>query len=350
MKKTLTSIAAIAVSIAAMITPMTTNAVFTAIDGNPDDFAQLTEGFTEVKDFHLFDSQDYDYLYVNETGTEFKGFKKITVPDLFVEPADGVEKDTVAKALRDEIRKNYEKANVYLRLNDKYSSDTTKIYRIEILGVDKVTTVADAAGYVQFLKENDLIKSGKMITERYSLDTWQGMGINCYEPNYYKYDDNNNLIRDENNIPKLFTDKKDILTEYVSKELKGYSIETIETSDDMTYIRVTPPEGASLFEQLNVADKIYSETKFAPSYESPASNVKIDSNAIDVLNAVKGDANCDGKTTIADAVAILQSIGNKDKYALSAQGEFNGDIIGNYDGVTANDALEIQKMDAEQNK
>ena len=51
--------------------------------------------------------------------------------------------------------------------------------------------------------------------------------------------------------------------------------------------------------------------------------------------------------TVADAVAILQSIANKDKYALTPQGSFNADIAGNYDGVTANDALAIQKLDSE---
>ncbi|MBR6070001.1 MAG: cellulase family glycosylhydrolase [Ruminococcus sp.] len=58
-----------------------------------------------------------------------------------------------------------------------------------------------------------------------------------------------------------------------------------------------------------------------------------------------GDANCDGRVTIADAVAILQSIANQDKYALSAQAKKNADVDGEA-GVTANDALVIQKYDA----
>jgi hypothetical protein len=58
-----------------------------------------------------------------------------------------------------------------------------------------------------------------------------------------------------------------------------------------------------------------------------------------------GDANLDEKVTIADAVAILQHIGNRDKYGLSAQGMINGDVDGAA-GVTANDALVIQKVDA----
>lgn len=58
-----------------------------------------------------------------------------------------------------------------------------------------------------------------------------------------------------------------------------------------------------------------------------------------------GDANVDGKVTVADAVAILQSIANKDKYELKAKGKINGDVDG-VAGITANDALLIQKKDA----
>ena len=59
-----------------------------------------------------------------------------------------------------------------------------------------------------------------------------------------------------------------------------------------------------------------------------------------------GDANCDTKVTVADAVAILQSIANKDKYALTATGAANADCCNTGDGVTAMDALSIQRLDA----
>jgi len=58
-----------------------------------------------------------------------------------------------------------------------------------------------------------------------------------------------------------------------------------------------------------------------------------------------GDANCDGKVTIADSTAILQSLGNPDKYALSAQGAANADVNGE-SGITADDAITILKVDA----
>ena len=62
-------------------------------------------------------------------------------------------------------------------------------------------------------------------------------------------------------------------------------------------------------------------------------------------NTVYGDANLDGKVTIADATAILQHIANRDKFELKPQGAVNADVDG-VSGVTANDALVLQKLDA----
>ncbi|MCM1132957.1 MAG: glycoside hydrolase family 9 protein [Ruminococcus flavefaciens] len=59
-----------------------------------------------------------------------------------------------------------------------------------------------------------------------------------------------------------------------------------------------------------------------------------------------GDANEDGIVDIADAAAIIQSLGNKDKYALSEQGKINADCYNPGDGVTGMDALAIQKLKA----
>ena len=56
---------------------------------------------------------------------------------------------------------------------------------------------------------------------------------------------------------------------------------------------------------------------------------------------MEGDANRDKVLTIADAAAIFQSLANPDKYALSAQGEFNADFA--CDGITVDDAVRIQK-------
>ena len=62
---------------------------------------------------------------------------------------------------------------------------------------------------------------------------------------------------------------------------------------------------------------------------------------------VYGDANCDGVVTMADASAIYQSLGNADKYGLSANGAANADCSNTGDGITAADALAVQKFVAQ---
>ena len=63
-----------------------------------------------------------------------------------------------------------------------------------------------------------------------------------------------------------------------------------------------------------------------------------------------GDANCDGKVDISDAVMILQAVANPDKYGVNGtspdhiteEGLINSDCVGG-DGITPIDALEVQK-------
>lgn len=59
-----------------------------------------------------------------------------------------------------------------------------------------------------------------------------------------------------------------------------------------------------------------------------------------------GDANNDGKVTIADAAAIIQALGNPDKYALDEAGTANAGGCDGVDGVTVMDALAIQMLEA----
>ena len=65
-----------------------------------------------------------------------------------------------------------------------------------------------------------------------------------------------------------------------------------------------------------------------------------------------GDANCDGDVTLSDAVLIMQSIGNPDKFgtessdpsAITPQGMINADCYLPGDGVTNLDALAVQNF------
>ncbi|MBP5378057.1 MAG: hypothetical protein J6Y64_00760 [Ruminococcus sp.] len=60
---------------------------------------------------------------------------------------------------------------------------------------------------------------------------------------------------------------------------------------------------------------------------------------------VAGDANQDGKVTLADSLTILQFIANEEKYPLSKSGLAAADCYDPGDGITAMDALAVQKRD-----
>ena len=73
--------------------------------------------------------------------------------------------------------------------------------------------------------------------------------------------------------------------------------------------------------------------------------------AVQAADIVYGDANCDGKVDISDAVLIMQSLSNPSKYGsagtdahhITDAGKNNADVFDRGDGITNKDALSIQK-------
>ena len=57
-----------------------------------------------------------------------------------------------------------------------------------------------------------------------------------------------------------------------------------------------------------------------------------------------GDANGDDNIDMGDAVIIMQSLANPNKYQLTEKGKFNGDVYEAGGGITTNDAVAIQKF------
>ena len=56
-----------------------------------------------------------------------------------------------------------------------------------------------------------------------------------------------------------------------------------------------------------------------------------------------GDANGDGSVDMGDVVAVMQALAAPNKYKLTEQGQLNADVFEAGSGLTANDALSIQK-------
>lgn len=65
----------------------------------------------------------------------------------------------------------------------------------------------------------------------------------------------------------------------------------------------------------------------------------------DVQAGLLGDANTDGKLSVADAVFIMQSLSNPDEFTLNEQQALNADVLDVGGGLTTMDALVIQMID-----
>lgn len=71
-------------------------------------------------------------------------------------------------------------------------------------------------------------------------------------------------------------------------------------------------------------------------------SIKSYMSSIDMFIPRSGDANNDGKVDISDAVLIMQTYANPDKYQLTNEGRFNADVNETGDGITPKDAQRIQ--------
>ncbi|MCR5074789.1 MAG: DUF4981 domain-containing protein [Ruminococcus sp.] len=109
-----------------------------------------------------------------------------------------------------------------------------------------------------------------------------------------------------------------------------------------------------VYSKALTADELASQNTSSPAYAPDNKYVQLwldfdniaESNDEPDEPKLIGDANDDGDVTVADAVAILQFIGNKDKYQLTDDGKLNADCCNPGDGITGSDALAIQKLDS----
>lgn len=122
---------------------------------------------------------------------------------------------------------------------------------------------------------------------------------------------------------------------HVQKEKHRYSGKEIYVTSEEDIINMTIPERYEFatFMYRNYGEEVY-------GCDQGLLNMP---QTLDLLN-LSGDADCDDKVTINDAVLIMQSIANPDKYQLTEQGIVNADVFGDGDGVTISDATAIMEM------
>ncbi|SFX30225.1 hypothetical protein [Ruminococcus sp. XPD3002] len=144
----------------------------------------------------------------------------------------------------------------------------------------------------------------------------------------------------------LYINEKEI-TEKLDEYLKDNNVKAaLVKQSERNTLRIVPDDDLSFTEHYDLAQDIKDKTGLMPYGFSDTGVPPIIGKTIHLNNYVNGDANCDKGVGLADALAILQYVANAEKYPLTTQGLFNADIVGEGDGITPLDALEIQKWDA----
>ncbi len=329
--------------------------------------------------------------YINNTDGNFTMYRcAIGSNDVFLycEMAPGI----VEKDIHNFIEENYAE-NERINLNQYYDpvrfGDDRQIVRVQIKGARVGNIQADIKGILNALKENDLIIHAEIeygqisnggeeqftapVSWFHSTSDIQHLSSIEIEDEYLStnkdvidYFVNNNtdcelgIIINKNKLPKEI---QNINYEEIAENV-FYNVGI--DSSTLGYIPLTLEEASNLSEDIINAIEYFSAVPTENTFENQidllyeiGENVPIisifaehfDDNiptipvygVIDALEAINGDANCDGKFTIADSTAILQALGNPDKYGLSLEGEYNADCSGSFDGVTAADAVFIQR-------
>ena len=232
-----------------------------------------------------------------------------------------------------EIIKSYDES--YYIKSDIYDGITSyTVYGYS--GSDKM--IYHARKIYQDLKELAEIVS----FDYHRADGWCRVNWQCFSPSItsYAYD-------------TTVENRAEVLQQYIDDNNLDFTVVTYDYEPDSRYYKnyigcyLKPNYDIGFEEHLEVAKKIKNDLGYTymgtPDYV-PDIGVSVRIPDIDVCNSIDGDSNGDGELTVADATLILQYVGNSDKYKISPQGEFNADIVGDGDGVSALDALEIQKI------
>lgn len=291
-------------------------------------FENLKENYMEV-DFSMFRCnltagtfRDYhpDSLYLGRTTSG--AYHMIGVKDqpdyIYIEPNSGFTEEDVKKVFQEYNEKN-DSEDIYSLSVYKFRSGELIDLRVE--SDSGKLTPNEAKDICNLFKENGIASQC-----RYATGVKQTTNSHIrtpYLPYYYSLDDEEKLA----------------LKNYIKDNNLDWRVVNEEGTNGVYAI---PNKEVTIEEQIEIVNMIYDDLGFTIDWIMQMSEKQIEDSA-DVLNSVEGDANNDGELTLADAVAIMQSVGNPDEYALDVQQKFNADFSGNGDGVTNKDALEIQK-------
>lgn len=157
---------------------------------------------------------------------------------------------------------------------------------------------------------------------------------------------------DENILMYPDSDRNKINNYIQTKELQCEFEDLMDDNGTVCWFYIKFNNAKSFDDQFDLVKSIYKETEAIPFFilYYPEANISVIGEGIDVCTYTSGDANCDGQLDMADAVLVMQSFANPDKYGengsaenhLTELGIFNADM--NDDGLTVGDAQAIQEL------
>ena len=327
MKKNIKAIAALMAAVIT-ITASPNIIAFAGVDGeNRETLEETLKGngypYTKIEDASGIDVQEYSQkdgsvYYVNEIGQVMA--VKTVQPDcisiVMYEATDETKlNETIAEVLPD--------ANVEKGIG--YNTEGEKIVEIEISPqTGDELSLAQAKLLFSIVKEDVIgfVYSSAMYSIGHPQYCWtlNNEGIKRHHFTYYRN----------------CSEKKEELQAIINENNWKCHIE--ENDNDLD---VVTDISISYLEEIEIASKITNATGLKCTWSIADSlGEQISGAKVDIYNSLQGDANCDNNLDLADAIYIMQTLANPNKYMISEQGRFNADMDG--DGLTVGDAQAIQ--------
>ncbi|WP_173350078.1 hypothetical protein [Ruminococcus flavefaciens] len=328
MKKTLKAMAAMAVAAAAMISPMTSNALAWQAD------SEALKNYVKLDSSHIFCSHT-GYLaegsyfmgaFVTQENNTDDGSLNIMLAygcdDLLnIKMPDGITTEDVENALAALDEKSDTDFSGYSFIRTMPEGEA---YRGFSFGFSaKVIESSAAKELSEYLREQGLITASELYFDKIS-----GSYTVVDYPFYYHASSEA---------------ERDKITDEIRTAFPEYKITSDPQNDTVFYL--SDPEANDANSKLTAADNILEEFGMYPNSYSPEMSAGMEAGQIDTFDYVNGDANDDNDLTLNDAVAVLQNIALPAKYPLTPQGKFNADCDGKA-GISGGDALWIQMKDA----
>ena len=121
----------------------------------------------------------------------------------------------------------------------------------------------------------------------------------------------------------------------------GEAVNKYRTPDRWDWWGDTPPSMAPITDRPVITTTTSTTTTTTTTTTSTTTTTTV---TAPPQKIVYGDTNCDGTVELADAILIMQSLANPNKYVVTEEGKTNGDVDKSTVGLTSNDALRIQEF------